>query len=690
LTCPSRAAHKWWSRFVKNATLLETRPLPMTQPGPNDASLQNAPKIRGYRIEEVLGRGGMGVVYRGVHTGLDRPVAIKSFFIDATGEGREGALARFLHEAQMLAQFGGRGNIVQVYDLATDSNGNDYIIMEFVEGMTLEQILASGAKPEIFDSVYLIAETARALQLAHEHKVIHRDIKPANIMVTHEGRVKVMDFGIARSPDSPVKTRLGFAFGTTHYMSPEQLQREARFDHRSDLYALTIVLYYLLCGQLPFDDPNPVVLIKKQRSQLPPPPSSINPMVAPALESIILRGLEKQPENRFQSASEMEEALRTFLRTGTAEGDSSLAGERAVKSLIRRVRAATSGNAADDSSSGSQAAIPRQQPAPSAGGSAWKQAGGQPQSWSSSGQAGPSGSWPQQQQQQQQQASPNQSQPRPDWQQGGSSGGWPQQQPPAPSGSWPQQQQQQASPNQSQPRPDWQQGGSSGGWPQQQPPAPSGSWPQQQQQQASPNQSQPRPDWQQGGSSGGWPQQQQPPQQPSGGWPQQQQQPAARDWSSGGMPAQQPPAPSGSWQQQQASPNQSQPRPDWQQGGSSGGWPQQQPPQQPSGGWPQQQQPPQQPAARDWSSGGMPAQQPPAPSGSWQQQQASPNQSQPARRLAAGRLVGRMAPAATPATAAGLARARPASASRRDGAPRKRRPRVDSRSLQAALGLAAS
>jgi serine/threonine protein kinase len=322
---------------------------PGSQPGPTESDRSNHaafpfvtseleapfPRFRDYKVLRELGRGGMGVVYKALHARLDRLVALKAFLVDAApGEHREEFFARFLHEAELLARFSGSGNIVQVYDIVQDEEGLDYIAMEYVEGVTLERLLKEGVRPSLGESVEIVRQTARALHLAHERDVVHRDVKPGNIMIAKDGSVKVMDFGIARSSASPIETKEGHVFGTTHFMAPEQLQRKSKSDGRSDIYALGIVLYALVCRRLPFDDPNPMALLRKQREEAPIPPREIRPAVPAALEQAILKSLAKKPEERCQTAAAFDREL-----AGVAAAHPELADprKRRVGKFLRKV-----------------------------------------------------------------------------------------------------------------------------------------------------------------------------------------------------------------------------------------------------------------------------------------------------------------------------------------------------------------
>jgi len=283
-----------------------------------------------YKILAELGRGGMGVVYKAYHEALDRTVAIKC--LNKELATNEEFLGRFSQEARTIAKMGNHENIVHVYDIE-DFQGEKFIVMEFIEGESLSDKLKREGRLPYASASKIIIEAARGLAHAHRNGVIHRDIKPDNIMLTRDGRVKVMDFGIARVSGASQKTQTGMAIGTPHYMSPEQIRGQGNIDARSDLYSLGIVLYYCVVGVLPYDDPNPFTLAMKHIHEMPPAPSLIYQGIHPQMEAIIQRSIAKRPDDRFQSAADLEQALSIFTRGGTipafpAAGDKTNAYER--------------------------------------------------------------------------------------------------------------------------------------------------------------------------------------------------------------------------------------------------------------------------------------------------------------------------------------------------------------------------
>ncbi|GBD18962.1 Serine/threonine-protein kinase PrkC [bacterium HR27] len=257
-----------------------------------------------YRLDEPIGEGGMAVVYRGYDLVLDRPVAIKvlrgQFAADAS------FLRRFEREAQAAARLS-HPNIVSVYDVGRD-DGTRYIVMEYVPGKTLKQLILEHAPFSLDEAMHIVRQVAAALDYAHQHGLVHRDIKPQNILVDERGFVKVTDFGIAKGLTDVSLTEAGFGMGTVHYVSPEQARGEPATP-ASDIYALGVVLYEMLTGRLPFDADNPIGLAMQHVHEAPPPPRQFNPNIPPAVEAIILRALAKDPRQRFPTAGALAQAL---------------------------------------------------------------------------------------------------------------------------------------------------------------------------------------------------------------------------------------------------------------------------------------------------------------------------------------------------------------------------------------------
>ncbi len=266
-------------------------------------------QISSYRLEGEIARGGMGIVYRGVHTVFAEVVAIKAIYPELmlSQDLRE----RFLNEARIQRRLQ-HPNIVQIREFLVEQD-RFYIVMEFVQGETLAQRLKQLGRPMAAEEAAGIFRQALAgLAHAHSQGVIHRDIKPSNIMLTREGVAKLTDFGIARGRDTAKLTQTGMTVGTAAYMSPEQIQG-VKVDQRSDIYSMGITLYEMLAGRVPFERPkdsdSDFPILTAHTSQPPPPPRQFAPQIPAAMETAILKALAKKPEERFQSCEEFLAAL---------------------------------------------------------------------------------------------------------------------------------------------------------------------------------------------------------------------------------------------------------------------------------------------------------------------------------------------------------------------------------------------
>ncbi|MCP4663479.1 MAG: protein kinase [bacterium] len=264
-----------------------------------------------YEIWEEIARGGMGIVYRGFQPSLGRVVAIKMLLPELARD--PDFQTRFQNEAGAIALLN-QSNIVRIHDIEYHDS-TYYIIMEFVAGPSLRPVLKGAGRLDPERAADLVSQAATALEVAHAEGIIHRDIKPENLLLTTAGVLKVMDFGVAKMVRSDFKTQTGTALGTPAYMSPEQARGE-KVDARSDLYALATMLFELTTGQLPFQDRNPFAIAVKHMTEPPPDPRVLRPEIPPALGQLILYGLQKPREARFQSASEMRAALRPFADAG--------------------------------------------------------------------------------------------------------------------------------------------------------------------------------------------------------------------------------------------------------------------------------------------------------------------------------------------------------------------------------------
>ncbi|QOC94597.1 Stk1 family PASTA domain-containing Ser/Thr kinase [Micromonospora craniellae] len=260
-----------------------------------------------YQVGELLGYGGMAEVHRGRDLRLGRDVAIKMLRTDLARDAT--FQMRFRREAQNAASLN-HPAIVAVYDTGEEQAPTGetlpFIVMEFVNGRTLKEVLGAEGRLQPRRALEICADIGAALEFSHRHGIIHRDIKPGNVMLTQTGQVKVMDFGIARALASgaTTMTQTSAVIGTAQYLSPEQARGEA-VDARSDVYAAGCVLFELICGHPPFVGDSPVSVAYQHVRETPPTPSDLNPDVNPAVDAIVLKALSKNPLNRYQSAGEM-------------------------------------------------------------------------------------------------------------------------------------------------------------------------------------------------------------------------------------------------------------------------------------------------------------------------------------------------------------------------------------------------
>ena len=284
-----------------------------------------------YEIEDLLGQGGMARVFRGQDKVLGRTVAVKVLSPQFAGDDQ--FVARFRREAQAAAALN-HPNIVSVYDTG-DQGDVHYIVMEYVEGRTLRDVIRQDG-PLLPERASEIAQAvARALAAAHEGGLVHRDIKPGNIMLTRDGEVKVMDFGIARSSTGDTLTQTAAILGTASYLSPEQAQGAA-VDARSDIYSLGCVLYEMLTGRPPFTGDSPVSIAYKHVREDPVPPSQLNGDVPEDMEAVVIKAMAKNQDNRYQTADEMREDLERAAAGMPTLATPLLAGEP-TQAVTRRM-----------------------------------------------------------------------------------------------------------------------------------------------------------------------------------------------------------------------------------------------------------------------------------------------------------------------------------------------------------------
>src|SRR6476619_7518225 len=264
-----------------------------------------------YKIVSEIGQGAMGVVYKAVDPIIDRTVAIKTINLNLSRQELEEYEARFQQEIKAAGRLN-HPNIVTIYDVGkTESCA--YMAMEFLEGKELKDLIASGNRPSADRVVDIIAQVADGLWFAHQQDIVHRDVKPSNIMVRKGGIAKITDFGIARLPNSAVKTMTGLILGSPRYMSPEQVIGKT-IDARSDIFSLGVVLYEALTGVAPFDGDNVNAIMYATVNTTPPPPSQHNRAVPPMLDLIVAKAMAKLLEDRYQSIKEFGDDLREVRR----------------------------------------------------------------------------------------------------------------------------------------------------------------------------------------------------------------------------------------------------------------------------------------------------------------------------------------------------------------------------------------
>jgi len=324
------------------------------------ASVPEPPREIGrYKLLSLLGTGGMGEVFLALDTRLSRKVAIKLLPLEFAADPER--VRRFEQEARAVSALN-HPNIVTVFEIG-ETDGRHYIVSEFVDGETLRQRLAEspGQRLRPSEALEIAAQTASALQTAHDAKIIHRDVKPENVMVRKDGLVKVLDFGLAKigRPQAEqqlppsierLSTNSGIVMGTVTYMSPEQVRGE-KVDHRTDVFSFGVILYEMFAGRRPFDAPTASDVIVSVLTKDPPPLGQLAPEAPVQLQAIVNRCLEKQPEKRFQSASDLGFALRALngpLHAPPSAETESPRGrlvKRTVSSALDRVRQAWLGRA---------------------------------------------------------------------------------------------------------------------------------------------------------------------------------------------------------------------------------------------------------------------------------------------------------------------------------------------------------
>ena len=291
-------------------------------------------RLANFEIERPLGRGGMAQVYFGHDVKLRRPVAVK--VIDARYRDKPAYAERFVREAQTIATWR-QENTIQIY-YADDQDGFYYFVMEYIDGDDLAKILAdykANDRRLPYDEVLRIGRAvANALDYAHGKGIIHRDVKPSNVMVAQDKRVVLTDFGLAMDAEMGSQ---GEVFGSAHYIAPEQARHSGSAVPQSDLYSLGIILYQMLTGRVPFNDPSSTTVAVQHLTMPVPPPREINPELPPAVEAVLLKALSKAPEDRYQTGRQLIDALEAALQ---ADDDATIASPLLATAVSKAAPAA--------------------------------------------------------------------------------------------------------------------------------------------------------------------------------------------------------------------------------------------------------------------------------------------------------------------------------------------------------------
>ena len=261
-----------------------------------------------YEVLDLIGGGGMSLVYQAKDTFLDRIVALKVLREQFTSDIE--FVRRFRREAQAVAKLS-HPNIVSIYDVGQDGEIH-YLVMEYIKGKTLKEIILEQGPLELAEIIDIAKQICDALEHAHENSIIHRDIKPHNILITRGKRVKVTDFGIARAATNITMTHTKDIIGSVHYFSPEQAKGEITGE-KSDIYSLGIVLYEMVTGRLPFEGDSPISIALKHIQTEPEPPSTFNPSIPDSLEKIILKAIQKDPQKRYDNVGSLRLELVSSL-----------------------------------------------------------------------------------------------------------------------------------------------------------------------------------------------------------------------------------------------------------------------------------------------------------------------------------------------------------------------------------------
>jgi DNA-binding NarL/FixJ family response regulator/tRNA A-37 threonylcarbamoyl transferase component Bud32 len=262
-----------------------------------------------YQVEKVLGRGGMGIVYKGRHIFMNRPVAIKILHPELAADAA--VVARFRHEASTLSQFN-HPNLISVFDFGVTKLGEPFMVMDFCQGKSLENLISIRGKLKATDCIPLFLQACEALKMVHQAGILHRDLKPGNLILTDEGHLKVVDFGLCKSFDGMERlvklTCTGEVVGSPSYMSPEQCMGKS-LDERSDIYSLGISMYETLTGELPFQADSYYEILNMHIRGTAPREPLLMACVPPVMEEIVYKCIDKDPYARYQTADELSQAL---------------------------------------------------------------------------------------------------------------------------------------------------------------------------------------------------------------------------------------------------------------------------------------------------------------------------------------------------------------------------------------------
>lgn len=266
-----------------------------------------------YKIEKTIGIGGMAVVFEATDLQTGKKVAVK--MLKETNSQDTSAIKRFVYESKAIAMLN-HPNIVKIYDISVKGE-NKYIVMELIKGITLKEYITQKGVLNWRETAIFVEQILSALDHAHNLGVIHRDIKPQNIMLLEGGMVKVMDFGIAKIPKGETLTMADKAIGTVYYLSPEQATSK-KIDNRADIYAVGIMMYQMVTGKLPFVADSPIAVIYKQLNEIAVNPSRIVPTIPLGFEQIIMTAIEKDPDERYDTAAQMLRQLKRIQNDPTA------------------------------------------------------------------------------------------------------------------------------------------------------------------------------------------------------------------------------------------------------------------------------------------------------------------------------------------------------------------------------------